>query len=76
MQVMVSESELKGEMGFALTKLYMATNLIEKADRKIFKSEKFLEKVGENEIFYGIHFMKRWKKSYFEIKIQNQNFYF
>lgn len=29
---MLSEDEIKGEMGFALTKLYMATNLIEKAD--------------------------------------------
>ena len=32
-------------MGFALTKLIMATNLIEKADWKIFRSDEFLEKV-------------------------------
>ncbi len=43
MTLMISPSELKSEKGFALTKLQIATNIIENANSSNFKNLNFLE---------------------------------
>lgn len=48
----------KGQKGFALRTINIATTLIEKADRKIFKCDHFLGNLLKNEALFGVHFMK------------------
>ncbi len=50
MNLMIDDKDLKGEKGFALTKLKLATEIIETANRKYFKGSNFLMKLLKNEV--------------------------
>lgn len=45
MSLMINNADSKGEKGFALTKLIIATNIIENANSKLFKDQNFTIKI-------------------------------
>ena len=59
LQLVIPQREAKGEAGFLLAQLEVATKIIETIDRKNIIRYNFEKHILENEILHGVHFIRQ-----------------